>query len=195
MPICEAAVQPTSADPISANPFGAPNLYAPNFEVTTFSVTAVGVTTVGVTTLEALSVTAAAVDEPQEELARWMREVTSETPTYSIRVPAPSREVDCPGCGHRFLAAGPTGFADDRPICDGCLFGCSHPLGMLLALAAVARLFGGAEPVLSPTYGAMLDDLTAFTRVYAHYAAQWGPLRPFHLDELLEALEEEGEPS
>jgi hypothetical protein len=180
---CESVARPTPADPISLTSFG----------VTTLGVTTLGVTTLGVTTLEALSATAAAVDEPQETLERWMRGVESEAPCYSIRLPAPAREVDCPGCGVRFRAAGATGFADDRPICDGCLFGCSQPLGMLLALAAVARLFGGAEPVPSPVYGAMLDDLTAFTRVYARFAEQWGPLRPFLLDRLLEELDEEEE--
>jgi hypothetical protein len=96
---------------------------------------------------------------------------------YSIRVPEPSGEVECGSCRTRFLAAGPTGYADDDPICDLCLLVASEDLGMVLALVAVVRAFAAPPYEKSRHYWAALAEVGSFGRIYERVAARSGPPR------------------
>jgi len=98
---------------------------------------------------------------------------------YAIRVPRPAREVECPQCGARFVAAGPTGYDDDEPICDQCLLDGSTQLGMLLALASTTRGFGRMRPENNRQFWDMLVELAHFARFYEDCAQVYAPYRPF----------------
>ena len=96
---------------------------------------------------------------------------------YSIRAPEAPEEVECGSCGTRFLAAGPTGYADDDPICDLCMLVASEELGMVLALVAVVRAFAAPPYEKSKHYWAALGEVGAFGRIYERVAARSGPPR------------------
>jgi len=98
---------------------------------------------------------------------------------YSIQVPEPQRRLVCPRCDTLFLAAGPTGHEAGRPICDLCLLEGSHELGVLLALASTARIFGAFETEDAAEYEQALGDYGAFARIYEVIAARSGPPRLF----------------
>jgi hypothetical protein len=96
---------------------------------------------------------------------------------YSIRLPEVPGETLCGGCGTPFLATGPTGHADDEPICDLCLLGASEALGMVLGLVAVVRSFAITEHQTRNHYSAALAEVGSFSRIYERVAARSGPPR------------------
>jgi len=96
---------------------------------------------------------------------------------YSIRVPEISAEVRCSSCDTRFHAAGPTGYADEEPICDLCLFTASEPLGMVLALVSKVRAFAAPVYESDDDYGEALGEVGAFGRTYECVAARFGAPR------------------
>ncbi len=98
---------------------------------------------------------------------------------YSIRMPVGASEVRCPGCQTWFRAEGPTGFGATGPICDLCLLQGCHGLGMLLALASVARSYGRIRGSELGEKREALEELWAFTRIYESVAARNGPPRSF----------------
>lgn len=114
---------------------------------------------------------------------RWIANVMVEAAPYSIRIPVPAGETRCARCRCRFLAAGPTGFVEEQPICDLCLLDGSQPLGMLLALAAVVRTFGAVEPAGEEEGREASEELAAFARIYERVAAKSGPPRAFEFPE------------
>ncbi len=127
---------------------------------------------------------AATATEPRGTDAGRMPQVEVFAVPYAIRIPSPAGEVACPRCGELFLAAGPTGYAGDQPICDLCLLEGSQPLGMLLALAAVARAFGALGPRAGHRYLEASEELAAFARIYEIVAIKSGPPRPFRIPDL-----------
>lgn len=98
---------------------------------------------------------------------------------YSIQVPRPQSRLFCPRCDDLFSASGPTGHAAGQPICDLCLLDGSHELGMLLALASAARVFGAFVSEDTEEYRQALADYGAFAKVYELVAARSGPPRLF----------------
>ena len=100
---------------------------------------------------------------------------------YSIRLPQPPGMVRCARCRVRFSAIGPTGHAEDSPICDMCLLEGSQELGMVLALVAVVRAFGAVQPASHSDYGEALNELGAFARIYESFAIKSGPARIFRI--------------
>ncbi len=119
--------------------------------------------------------------EPRGTETGWEPAAEIALVPYSIRIPGPVGTVDCPRCQSSFLAAGPTGYAGEVPICDLCLLDGSYPLGMLLALVVVVRTFGAIEPAAGDKYLEAQDHLAAFARIYERVAAKSGPVRPFRL--------------
>lgn len=116
---------------------------------------------------------------PSEEPRRARRppvdlRLESAAGDLAIRVPDEPRRVRCEVCDDGFLAAGPTGFSERRPVCDRCLFDLSPQLGMVLALVSVTRSFGQL-PRRAGERAA--DELVAFSRVYEAFAAKHGPRR------------------
>ncbi len=130
----------------------------------------------------------AALLEPEVSESPWFVDLAVEAAPYSIRIPVPAGDTRCPRCGSRFLAAGPTGFAAEQPICDLCLLDGSPPLGMLVALAAVVRAFGAVAPEDESDYREASEELATFARVYERVAAKSGPPRTFKLPEGFELL-------
>ncbi len=116
-----------------------------------------------------------------ETAAGWPWSETLENVIYSIRVPQPAGEMRCPRCRVSFSAAGPTGFAEDVPICDMCLLEGSQELGMVMALVAVVRAFGIVQPASYEDYQQALAELGAFSRIYERFAAKSGPPRIFRI--------------
>lgn len=102
-----------------------------------------------------------------------------EAEPFSIRIPTSGGEIHCPRCRAVFRAEGPTGFDAVGPICDLCLLQGSHGLGMLLALASVARAFGRCRVVDLGEKREALEELWAFTKIYETVAARSGPPRFF----------------
>jgi len=96
---------------------------------------------------------------------------------YSIRIPDVSAEISCPGCGVRFYAAGPTGYAAEEPLCDSCLLTASKPLGMVLALVSKARVFADRAYESHDAYREALAELGEFARRYESTAIRLGPPR------------------
>jgi len=124
---------------------------------------------------------AAVYDVEAEPVARWPREHGLERAEYSIRLPEPATATRCDRCQSRFSAAGPTGYAEERPICDLCLLESSSELGMVLALVAVVRAFGAVEPTDHEDYLDALNELGAFARIYERVAAKSSPARTFRI--------------
>ncbi|MEM7356225.1 MAG: hypothetical protein AAF657_35750, partial [Acidobacteriota bacterium] len=100
---------------------------------------------------------------------------------YSIRIPEPGGPAHCALCQASFSAAGPTGFAANRPICDMCLLEGSAGLGMVLALVAVVRAFATVQPTRREDYRSALAELGAFARIYERFAVKAGPPRVFRV--------------
>ncbi len=100
---------------------------------------------------------------------------------FSIRIPRPAGSVRCARCQVIFSAAGPTGYAEDSPICDMCLLEGSQELGMVLALVAVVRAFGTVRASSHGDYQEALGELGAFARIYERFAAKSGPPRIFRI--------------
>lgn len=91
-----------------------------------------------------------------------------------IRIPERKKPAACDECSGEFVAAGPTGYRADRPLCDRCVFELSPQLGMVLALISATRSFGQ----LSRRAGdAAAGELVAFARVYETFVAKHGPRR------------------
>lgn len=105
-------------------------------------------------------------------------------PSYRIQVVEASEEVSCAVCGALFIAAGPTGFQDDRPLCDLCMLHREGQLGMVLALVAVTRSYGGASPSSLSEEVADKAELMAFARIYETFASSFAPARPVNPDSL-----------
>jgi hypothetical protein len=97
---------------------------------------------------------------------------------YSIRLPKPAVVV-CGRCSTRFRAAGPTGYADEEPLCDLCFLEAEEELGMVLALVSVTRLFAVCEYASLGEYWQALAEVGAFGRLYERVAARSGPPRIF----------------
>lgn len=124
---------------------------------------------------------AAVYEVEAEPAAGWPWEDALEQVSYSIRIPEPSGPARCGRCRVRFSAAGPTGFAEDLPICDMCLLEGSAELGMVMALVAVVRAFGTVKPSDHQDYREALAELGAFARIYERFAAKSGPARVFRI--------------
>ncbi len=124
---------------------------------------------------------AAVYEVDAEPAAGWPWGDELENVMYSIRVPIPAGMVRCARCRVRFSAAGPTGFAEDSPICDMCLLEGAPELGMVLALVAVVRAFGVVRPSGHGDYREALNELGAFCRIYERFAIKAGPARVFRI--------------
>ena len=124
---------------------------------------------------------AAVYEVEAEPAAGWPWDDALEHKRYSIRIPEPEGPARCARCRARFSAAGPTGHAEDLPICDMCLLEGSAELGMVLALAAVVRAFGTVLPESHDDYREALAELGAFARIYERFAAKSGPPRVFRI--------------
>lgn len=105
------------------------------------------------------------------------RRLALQTVLYSIRLPDRAGAVECARCGQRFHAAGPTGHANEEPICDLCMLECEEALGMVLALVAISRSYGGAGYATVEERWDALVELGAFVRIYERVAARSGPAR------------------
>lgn len=123
---------------------------------------------------------AAVYDAEAEPAAGWPW-AELENVQYSIRLPQPPGMARCARCRVRFSAAGPTGYAEDSPICDMCLLEGSQDLGMVLALVAVVRAFGAVQPASRADYDEALSELGAFARIYESFAVKSGPPRIFRI--------------
>ncbi|MEM6797495.1 MAG: hypothetical protein AAF725_26240, partial [Acidobacteriota bacterium] len=77
---------------------------------------------------------------------------------------------------------GPTGFQDERPLCDLCMLHREGQLGMVLALIAVTRSYGSASPASVSQERADTSELMAFARIYEAFASSFAPFRPVHPD-------------
>ena len=124
---------------------------------------------------------AAVYEVEAEPAAEWPWGEELENVMYSIRLPQPAGSALCARCRVRFSAAGPTGYAEDSPICDMCLLEGAPELGMVMALVAVVRAFGGVRPSSHGDYREALNELGAFCRIYERFAAKAGPARVFRL--------------
>ncbi len=124
---------------------------------------------------------AAVYEVEAEPAAGWPWGDEMENVLYSIRVPQPAGEAQCARCRVRFSAAGPTGYAEDSPICDMCLLEGSQELGMVLALVAVVRAFGSVRPSSHGDYREALNELGAFSRIYERFAIKSSPARIFRI--------------
>ncbi len=124
---------------------------------------------------------AAVYDVEAEPASGWPWGEEMENVMYSIRVPQPAGTARCARCRVQFSAAGPTGYAEDSPICDMCLLEGSQELGMVLALVAVVRAFGRVKPSSHGDYRDALNELGAFARIYETFAAKSGPPRIFRI--------------
>ncbi len=107
--------------------------------------------------------------------SRWV--LALDQVLYSIRLPDHPGETECARCGELFPAAGPTGHANDEPICDLCLLECEEELGMVLALVAVVRAFAVSRYETAEEHWESLEELGAFSRVYELVASRSGPPR------------------
>lgn len=99
------------------------------------------------------------------------------TDLYSIRV-ADQPGSPCATC-KRSTGHGPVGYRGDAPICDLCLLEASTPLGLTLALVAVARAFAIGRPSVRLDASIALAKLGAFARIFERVASTWGPARSF----------------
>ena len=124
---------------------------------------------------------AAVYDVETEPAVGWPWSDHLENVQYSIRIPEPSGQARCARCRVRFVAAGPTGYAQEVPICDMCLLEGSQELGMVMALTAVVRAFGAVRPASYEDYQEALAELGAFARIYERFAAKSGPARVFRI--------------
>ncbi|MCP3962861.1 MAG: hypothetical protein GY719_33905 [bacterium] len=124
----------------------------------------------------------AAVYQAEAEPApSWPAQHELEHVSYSIRIPEPPGPVTCGHCRAHFIAAGPTGYAEDRLICDMCLLEGAPELGMVIALVAVVRAFGTVQPSNHEDYRDALAEIGAFARIYERFAAKSGPPRVFRV--------------
>jgi hypothetical protein len=98
---------------------------------------------------------------------------------FSIRVPPKPAIVNCELCSKPFSAQGPTGYYDERPICDACLLEQENQLGMLMALAIFTREYARLVETAGDTAAAAATEMLAFARIYELFAARFGPSRPF----------------
>ena len=96
---------------------------------------------------------------------------------YSIRLPKHPRETECARCKELFSATGPTGHANDVPICDLCMLECEEGLGMVLAQIAVTRAFAASRFESADEHWDALEELGMFSRVYELVASRSGPPR------------------
>ncbi len=124
---------------------------------------------------------AAVYDVEAEPAVEQLWDDNLEDVLYSIRIPRPAGSARCVRCRVRFSAAGPTGYAEDLPICDMCLLEGSQQLGMVMALVAVVRAFGTVRPSNHGDYQDALGELGAFARIYERFAAKSGPPRVFRI--------------
>ena len=109
-------------------------------------------------------------------------ELDADAPVYSIRIPKRPEQRPCGLCCRRFLAAGPTAHRDGEPICDPCMLGGEMQLGMVLALVAVARSYGGGWPRDAGEEEHASQELMAFARIYETHASRHAPARPMSPD-------------
>lgn len=98
---------------------------------------------------------------------------------FSIRVPPQSAIVNCELCAKPFSAQGPTGYYDDRPICDACLLEQENQLGMLMALAIFTRSYARLAATEGEAAAEAAVEMLAFARIYELFAARFCPARPF----------------
>ena len=96
---------------------------------------------------------------------------------YNIRITENPGAV-CAACGLQKTGAGPVGHLDEEPICDLCLLEGSGNLGLLLALAAVARAYATTDRAVAEHEEA-LDELGGFARIYHRVASKSWPARIF----------------
>ena len=102
---------------------------------------------------------------------------------YSIRLPENAGPVECARCDKRFHAAGPTGHANEWPICDDCLLACEEELGMVLALAAATRAYGSLRFGSAREHWEALEKIGSFAHTYEQFAmSRSGPARVFRPD-------------
>jgi hypothetical protein len=103
---------------------------------------------------------------------------------FSIRVPPKPAIVDCELCAKAFAAKGPTGYYDERPVCDACLLEQETQLGMLMALAIFTRAYAGLAETAGDAAAEAATEMLAFARIYELFAARFGPARPFDFSSL-----------
>ncbi len=95
----------------------------------------------------------------------------------SIRIPPKSAFVNCELCSKLFSAKGPTGYYEDRPICDRCMLEHESQLGMMLALSIFTRTYARLAAEEGPTAAEAANEMLAFARVYEYFAGRYGPPR------------------
>jgi hypothetical protein len=96
----------------------------------------------------------------------------------SIRIPPSPMTCPCAVCAELFSASGPTGYLDDKIICDDCLLRLDVQLGMVVALVAVTREYGDIVPLSPHIAIRTCTELMAFARVYQRWAGRYSPRRP-----------------
>ena len=116
---------------------------------------------------------------PLREAPSSRRFLALEQVLYSIRLPEQPGETECGRCGERFRAAGPTGHANEEPICDVCLLECEEELGMVLALVSVVRTYASSSFESAEDHWEGLEEVGAFVRIYERVASRSGPPRIF----------------
>lgn len=95
----------------------------------------------------------------------------------SIRVPPISDVVTCELCSKPFSAEGPTGYYEERPICDRCLLEQNPQLGMLMILSIYVRTCSELAIEPGPTGTEATVEMLAFARIYELFSARYGPPR------------------
>ncbi len=108
------------------------------------------------------------------------RTTSAGEPTYSIRAAA-AGPTACAACGHEVAGGAPLGLRGEEPLCDPCLLEASPQLGLMLALAAVARAFAEACRQARGQHPGALEELGTFACVYERIAAKAGPMRDFRI--------------
>ena len=96
---------------------------------------------------------------------------------FTLRVPEGASRVTCPVCAVEFLASGPTGYWNETPICDECMFKMSRPLGATLALVAVSRSFARQEYEENGRFLKAAAEVCVFAELYEEWLAPFGPPR------------------
>ncbi len=101
----------------------------------------------------------------------------NEADSFSIRIPEHATTVVCPVCSAELVASGPTGYWNETPICDVCMYKVARPLGATLSLIAVARNFARQEYKEKRTLLKAAAEVCVFAELYEQWLAPLGPPR------------------
>lgn len=101
---------------------------------------------------------------------------------YQIRVPPQPGVVLCGTCRAILNAHGPTGYHGGNPICDTCLLEGESQLGMLIALASLARIYAKFDREDGAAREIAAAQILAFARIYDRFARRFGPGRELNFE-------------